>query len=148
MVRITVVDLEQWDILLPKAMTLMADNWQETGFDFAFEPSLDMYRNALKMGAMFALAATDGEELIGYCTMFLSKHMHNPSMVFAANDALFVTPNRRGIVGARLIRAAESESKNRGASRVLWHTRAGTGLARTLERRGYRPADVVVMKEI
>ena len=53
-----------------------------------------------------------------------------------------------GTVAARLIAAAEAEAKRRGASRFCWHTRAGTGMAAMLERRGYRPADVVVFKEI
>lgn len=129
-------------------MDLMADNWAETGFDFEFSPSVEMYQRAVSSGVMFALAAVDGEELIGYCTMVVSNHMHNPSVTFAASDALFVRKERRGVVSARLITAAEDEAKRRGATRVLWHTRAGTGLSRTLERRGYKPADVVVMKEI
>lgn len=145
MVRITLVDPAQW---MPKAMSLMADNWEETGFDFEFKPSVEMYQQAASCGVMFALAALDDEDLIGYCTMLVTKHMHNPDVTFAANDALFVKKARRGIVSARLIREAEAEARRRGASRVLWHTRYGTGLARTLERRGYRPADVVVMKEI
>ena len=145
MVRITLADPA---VYMQRITALMRDNWEETGFDFEFAPSVEMYQQAVANGVMFALAAIDGDDVIGYCTMAVTPHMHNPSMIVAANDALFVRKDRRGIVSARLITAAEDEAKRRGASRVLWHTRAGTGLASMLERRGYTPSDVVVMKEI
>jgi GNAT superfamily N-acetyltransferase len=145
MVRITLADPA---VYMQRISALMLDNWEETGFDFEFAPSVEMYQQAVAKGVMFALAAVDGDDVIGYCTMAVTPHMHNPSVIVAANDALFVRKDRRGIVSARLIVAAEDEAKRRGASRVLWHTRAGTGLAHMLERRGYTPSDVVVMKEI
>lgn len=126
---------------------LMADNWAETGFDFDFNPSVEMYQRAVDQGVMFALAAFDGDRVIGYCTMMVAPHLHNPAVIAASNDALFLAKAyRNGMTAARLIKAAETEAKSRGASRVMWHTRAGTGLAAMLERRGYKPADVVVEK--
>ncbi|CAB4165243.1 NAT_SF domain containing protein [uncultured Caudovirales phage] len=142
------IDLADPAVIMPAITGLMIENWSETGFDFEFRPSVDMYRMAVESGVMFALAVTLGSEIIGYCTMMIHPHMHNPSVIIAANDALFVKKEYRGIIGARLIRAAEAESKKRGATRVLWHTRAGTPFADMLSRRGYKPADVVVMKEI
>jgi len=142
------IDFADPAMVIPAITDLMIDNWSETGFDFEFRPSVDMYRHAVESGAMFVLVAAVGSEIVGYCSMFVHPHMHNPSVVMAANDALFVKKEYRGIISGRLIRAAEAESKKRGATRVLWHTRSGTALAAMLERRGYTPADVVVMKEI
>ena len=146
--RVVSIDLADPAVLIPAITSLMVENWSETGFDFEFRPSVDMYRHAVESGAMFALAVTLGSEIIGYCSMFVHPHMHNPSVIMAANDALFVKKEYRGIISGRLIRAAEAEAKKRGATRVMWHTRAGTPLADMLSRRGYKPADVVVMKEI
>ena len=146
--RMVRIDLADPVVVIPAITDLMVENWTETGFDFEFRPSVDMYRNAVESGAMFVLVALVGGAIVGYCTMFVHPHMHNPKVIMAANDALFVKKEFRGIISGRLIRAAEAESKKRGATRVLWHTRAGTPLAAMLERRGYTAADVVVMKEV
>lgn len=127
---------------------LMRANWDETGFDWEFNPSQEMYQSAVNAGMMFSLAAFDEDKIVGYCTMAIVPHMHNPAVVYAANDALYVSKKYRGITGARLIKAAEVEAKRRGARYVSWHTRAGTPLAAVLERRGYIPADVVVTREL
>lgn len=134
---------------IARAEPLMRANWAETGFDFDFAPDVDAYQRMHDAGLMFAIAALDGEDLIGYCTAVVGAHLFNPAVLVASHDALFVARKwRGGTVAARLIAAAEAEAKRRGASRFCWHTRAGTGMAAMLERRGYRPADVVVFKEI
>lgn len=146
--RMVRIDFADPAMVIPAITKLMVDNWEETGFDFEFRPSVDMYRHAVESGAMFVLVVCLENEIVGYCSMFVHPHMHNPKVIMAANDALFVKKEYRGIISGRLIRSAEAEAKKRGATRVLWHTRAGTALAAMLERRGYTAADVVVMKEI
>jgi GNAT superfamily N-acetyltransferase len=145
MVAIRNIQPGEW---IPVVRELMGSNWAETGFDFPFEPSADRYQALVDAGIMFALAAFDGERLVGYCTMIVAPTMHNPSVILAANDALFVMPEYRGITGGRMIRTAEREAKLRGACRVLWHTRAGTNLHESMARHGYVPADIVMMKEL
>jgi GNAT superfamily N-acetyltransferase len=127
---------------------LMEANWAETGFDFPFNPSARMYQAAVDAGVMFVIMAFDGDSIVGYCSMLVHPHLHNPAMIMASNDALYVDPAYRGITGARLIRNAEQEAARRGATRVMWHTRAGTKLHSAMARRGYKPADIVMMKEI
>jgi GNAT superfamily N-acetyltransferase len=144
MVRISIVQPIEY---MHKIVSLMRDNWDETGFDFEFNPSADAYQKVVDCNAMFVIAAFDGDDVIGYCTMIISPHLHNPDVIVASNDALFVAkPYRNGMTSGRLIKAAEDEAKRRGASKVLWHTRAGTSFAAMLERRGYQPSDIVVMK--
>lgn len=144
MVRISIVQPIEY---MHKIVELMRDNWDETGFDFEFNPSADAYQKVVDCNAMFVIAAFDGDDVIGYCTMIISPHLHNPDVIVASNDALFVAkPYRNGMTSGRLIKAAEGEAKRRGASKVLWHTRAGTSFAAMLERRGYQPSDIVVMK--
>lgn len=134
--------------VMPAINDLMRQNWEETGFGFEFKPSVETYQAIVDLGLMFVLAAFDGDEIVGYCTMVITNHMHNPCIKVAANDALFVRPDRRGITAGRLIVAAEREAAKRGATRVMWHTRAGTNLANAFIKRGYATADIVVMKEI
>ncbi len=140
------VDPGQW---IERVRPLLAENWAETGFDFELAPDAARYGALHDARALFALAAFDGGEVVGYCTVGLGRHLFNPAVVVASHDALFVARRwRGGTVAARLIAEAEAEAKRRGAALFCWHTRAGTGMAQMLERRGYRPADVVVMKEI
>ncbi len=132
---------------IPRLGGLLAANWAETGFDFPFSPDVGMYQRMFELGIVFAVAAFKGEEIVGYCTVCVIPHAHNPSVVVASNDALFVVPaHRNGATAGRLIRAAEAEAKRRGASRFTWHCRAGTSLAEMLKRHGYAPVDIVVMK--
>ena len=144
-----IIKLAQPKDLMPKITALMQKNWDETGFGFDFNPAMDLYQAGVDSGLIFVLVAIDVVgEIVGYCTMLVAPHWHNPAIIIASNDALFVAKEHRGFISARLIIEAEKEAKKRGASRVLWHTRAGTGLAKMLRRRGYEDADVVVMKEI
>lgn len=133
----------------PKARDLIAANWGETGFDFDLDLDLDAYKAMCDAGVLFALAAFDGDDMVGYCTVAVTSHPFNRTIRMASNDALFVKPEyRAGLLPGRLMRRAEQEAKAQGASRFLWHCRAGTPLAQTLEAHGYKPVDVVVMKEI
>jgi GNAT superfamily N-acetyltransferase len=145
MVQYRTVNPADW---MDRVAGVLERNWRETGFDFKFEPDQAMYQRAVDAGVMFAVVALDGDELIGYCTMMVSPTMHNPHVVVASSDALFVIPERRGIVPARLMQAAEREAKARGARLVCWHARAGTGLAHMLARRGYVETDTIMAKEI
>jgi GNAT superfamily N-acetyltransferase len=128
---------------------LLAENWAETGFDFDLRPDVEMVRRLQDAGLLFVLGAFDGDTLVGYSSAMVSPHTYNPSIICCNSDALFVLrPWRKTSVGARLIAETERVAAARGAVRMLWHTRAGTPLAAALERRGYAPADVIVMKEI
>lgn len=134
---------------IPRISDLLAANWAETGFDFPFAPDVDMYQRMFDAGIVFAVLAFKNDEVVGYCTVCVVPHTHNPSIIVASNDALFVAPeHRNGITTGRLILAAEAEAKRRGAGRFTWHCRAGTPLANMLTRHGYSPADTIVIKRL
>lgn len=134
---------------LPQVEALLTDNWAETGFDFEFRPDVAAYQRLYDAGMCFAVGAFEGDEVLGYCTVTVVPHPHNPAVVVASNDALYVRPDhRRGLLAGRLIVTAEREARSRGARRFTWHTRAGTDLAQVMQRHGYTPVDVVVMKEL
>lgn len=146
MTRIAIVNPAEW---IPQIGDLLAANWAETGFDFPFAPDVAAYQRLYDAGLVFAVAALDGDSVVGYCTVVITPHPHNPTHIVAANDALFVAPAyRNGLTAGRLLKTVEAEAKRRGAARMLWHCRAGTDLADMLVRHGYAPIDIVVMKEL
>jgi GNAT superfamily N-acetyltransferase len=146
MVKIAIVNPADW---MPKIKQLMDDNWAETGFDFDFVPNIEMYEHMFKNNVIFAVAALNDDDVVGYCTVAITPHPYNQSILMAGNDALFVSPPyRNGTLTGRLMKKAESESRLRGAKRFFWHCRAGTRFADVLVNHGYKPVDIVVMKEI
>lgn len=134
---------------MPRIKAMLAENWAETGFDFDFAPDIGAYQRLYDLGICFAVAAYFEDFIVGYCTVTVVAHPHNPAVVIASNDALFVHPDmRKGLTAGRLIKAAEAEAKRRGAHKFSWHCRAGTPLADTLTRHGYEPVDVVVARSL
>lgn len=132
---------------IPHIGDLLQAHFAEMGFDFPFAISADMYRTLDNAGVLMAFAAYKNGQVIGYCTAMLAPHTFNPAILFALHDLLFVSlAHRKAGIGRQLMAAAENEAKKRGAHRFLWHTHAGTPLAGALERQGYKPIDVVVMK--
>lgn len=132
-----------------KVQDLLADNWFETGFDFELKIDTAMLQRLQDANLYFVMGAFIDAELVGYSSAMIAPHTYNPAVICCSSDALFVRRAfRKTSAGARLILATERHAASMGASRMMWHTRAGTPLAACLERRGYQPADVIVMKEI
>ena len=145
MVDYRVVNPAEW---IGRAMPLLQAHWAELSMGFELDPDAQTYQKLHEAGLMFAVAAVDADELVGYASVSVSPHPHNRQVVFAISDALFVVPERRGsLVPARLMKSAEAEARARGAVRFMWACRAGTPLAAMLERHGYAPAEQYVMKE-
>lgn len=145
MIEYRLVNPSDW---MPSIRELMQANWAETGFGFPFNPSTDKYQHLVDAGVMFMVGALEDGEMVGYCTMIVSGCLHNPDIIMAASDALFVRKDKRGIIAGRLMRVAERESVDRGAAHVVWRARHGTSFADVLARHGYAPADIGMMKEL
>ena len=134
---------------IERARPLLNAHWAELGIDFPLDPDKAAYQALHDAGVMFAVVALDGDELVGYCSVSVTRHPHNRGVFFAISDAFYVVPARRNsIVTARLMGAAEEEASRRGAERFMWACRVGTPLAAMLERHGYAPAEQFVMKEL
>lgn len=135
---------------IDKVMDVLRENWAETGFDFDLEPNVAMIDHLQQLGVLFVLGAFADDTLVGYSSAMISPHTYNPAIVCCNSDALFVRkPWRASSIGARLKNATERVAAERGANRMLWHTRAGTPFAEMLLKRdGYEAADIIVMKRI
>lgn len=144
-----VISEQPIDVLIPQGEQLLADNWAETGFDFPVVPDWDVYRQVEATGRWFVMAAVKDGKLVGYSSAFVVPHPFNRSIETCASEALFVArEHRHGTLVPRLIAATEASARTRGATRMLWHTRAGTPFAGMLEKREYTEVDVVMMRRI
>ena len=131
-----------------QALPLMRLNWEETGFNFEFNPNKAFYESAQANGFLFALGAFSGEKLVGYITALVIPHQFNPAVRYCATDSLYVSKeHREGTLAGRLILETEKLAKEKGAQFIAWHTRAGTPLAETMRRRGYTAMDAIAIKE-
>lgn len=145
---LSIVEIEAADHI-DSVQDMLAENWAETGFDFDLDLNTAMIVDLQRLGILFALGAFYDGQLIGYSTAMVAPHPYNPAIVCCNSDALFVRKAwRHTSAGARLVVATELAAAARGANRMLWHTRAGTPFAATLQRRDYEPADIIVMKRI
>lgn len=128
-------------------MALMQENWEETGFDFPFNPHVDRFKALEAAGLLIAIGAFDGDKVVGYSLASVGPHDFNPLTIMCTSVALFVPKRlRKSTVGARLMLVTERVARERGATRMLWHTRADTRLGESLSKRGYVNCDVVMMK--
>jgi GNAT superfamily N-acetyltransferase len=128
---------------------MVAAHWDEVGFDWDIKPNWEMYGKLFESGYLISLAAFDGNEIVGYSLATISPHLFNPDVKVCQSSALFVKPlHRNRLVSGRLIVETELEARRRGATRVIWQTRANTPLAGMLRKRGYQDADVAMMKGI
>lgn len=127
---------------------LTAENWDETGYDFPLVLDVDFYKQLEALGMIIAIAAFEGEQVVGYSLASITSHPFNRSIILCNSSALFLRKAYRGSAGARLMLETERVAKARGAQRMLWNTRSGSPLHATLTKRGYTEADTVMMKEL
>lgn len=125
---------------------LIAENWAESGLaDHKLNISLrsDKYVELERSGVLFALAAFDGDRIVGYSVNFVSRLMHSADTVFASNDVIFLSKDHReGKLGMGLIRKTEEEAKRRGAMLMVWGAKPGSRFAALLPRLGYEAGEV------
>jgi hypothetical protein len=146
-----VVDVREVSIAghIDNALPLMALNWDETGFDFPFDPDTEHYKRMEDIGLVFAVGAFDMGELIGYAVVAVTAHPHSKRVLCGLTDAVYVHPAyRTGATVHRLRKAVRDGVKTRGGQYVLWHTRGGTDFAQCLIKRGGQVVDIVVMEDL
>ena len=129
---------------------LMEMHYNEAGFYFEFNPSLELYQTMEQAGLLHCLAAFDGDEMIGYCSFFMSRHLFNRDLVAASSDALYVHPDYRNRpIAGKLIAKSEQYAKEHGANVFVWHTRAGTALSNVLLKRPeYEAWDMCIARRL
>lgn len=137
---------------IPIARPLLAEHWEEVALNkdlMVLEPNVDAYERLESCGALFALGAFDGEQLVGYSATMVQQHLHYKDLRYAVNDVLFVAKSHRsGRAGIRLMQETERIAKERGAQLMLWHAKPETALGAILPRMGYAVQDIIYSKAL
>lgn len=105
---------------------LLLDHWREVAHDqgaIKLEPDWEFYRIAEVRDQFAGFGLRRGTELIGYTGFFLAYHPHYKSHRFANNDVIYLKPGERGIEGLAMILQSEVWLRERGISKVFYHTK-------------------------
>lgn len=124
-------------------------NSMETGLkDERFDPSLERYSSIEQTGIHRMYTIRDDGKIVGYCSMFVSNHIHYPDGIWAHQDVLFVHPNYRGITAVRFMRFVDHQLKLEGVTKILRQVTTKKDFSRTLERMGYEPLEVLFARSM
>ena len=150
----TAVDIRECSVadIREHADALLQQHWQEVALNkglMHLKPDWSRYEALEGAGCIVALAAWEGEAMVGYSVSFLTTHIHYADLFYAQNDVLFVAPeHRRTRTGIALIHATELACADRGARMLMWHAKSGTALEAILPRLGYRTQDIIFSREL
>lgn len=128
---------------------LLERHWREIAHyqDIALDPDWDFY---LRNPAVRVFTARDEGRLIAYGVFFVGPNRHYRRSVQAVQDIFFVAPERRGMVGYRLLRFCDSELKAEGAQAVYHHVKCAHAMvfAPLLGKLGYEPVDLIYARRL
>ena len=124
---------------------LLVEHYHEIAHypDIEFDPDWETYAKLEEAGRLHIFTARVAGELVGYSVHIVAPNLHYKRSLQAVQDILFVHPaHRRGFVGYKLIRFADSELEAFGVQVSYHHSKAThPALGRLLERQGYELID-------
>lgn len=132
-------------------MPLAQKHWEEISHykDIPLEPDKEMYFKIEDTGSLRVYTCRDDDNsLIGYAVFFLKHNLHYKSSFQAAQDLIFVHPDRRGC-GRPFIKWIEETLKAEGVQIIYQHLKLAT--PHTIEffkKIGYEPVDLIVAKRL
>ena len=129
---------------------LLISHWSEveTNTDeIPLDLNWPLYLHNERMGMYRALGAYRGPKLVGYNAFFVQPTLHHQQTIHAFNDVIFLDQaERKGLLGARLIKTAEPWLRGFGVRLIVYetkeaphfeHGKARGTLSRLLENLGY-----------
>lgn len=136
----------------PEAAALTGLHWLEIApyQDLLFvNPDMELYLATEKAGRLLVITARAGAELVGYLLLQVHRHPHYKHVLCATEDMKYLRPDyRRGMTGARLIRFAESQAKERGCRMITQRSKAKSGHGALYRRLGYELMDETYTKRL
>lgn len=131
-----------WDEALP----LFKENNSETGFFPDLNLNKEKYERLDQADTLLTFTARKDNNLVGYCTHFLSLHQHYRDVFWATQDAFYMIPECRGIPSVRFLKWADDALKNFGVQFVARQVTPLKNYARTLERLKYEPVETTFVR--
>lgn len=149
---LTIREVRASDILA-EAQPLMIEHWEEvakaTGVP---EPRIDPIQLAMleDAGAVVTVGVFDeAGALVGYSLNLIGPPIDFAGLLVMQNEGIFIQPAHRGRDSIRLIDASERISKERGATRAIWHTYMDSRADALFSRLpGYKVYDRLYSKEL
>lgn len=133
---------EAWAEIVPLARAHHAEH----GIRWPFDPQRKFY-DALEQVQSLALYTMRDEagSLWGYATFVVSRHPHFDCLM-AAQDTVYVAPEKRGLLGGKFLVWTDRQLQARGVQQVL-RLRAAGWPDGGLKRLGYVPGDGLMVKQ-
>lgn len=148
------VDIRQefLDDVWHEASELTRMHWNEIAINKDVVPLLpdyDVYSAMEGAGALRIFVARESGEMVGYFVLFVRRHPHYASTLFAYNDVLYLRPEaRRGLAGWRLLDYAETALREDGVRVMVVNTKIHAPLDSLLSRRGFDLTERVYTKRL
>lgn len=114
----------------------------------------DFYTNVEQSGNYLSLAFLDGEELIGYLSVFINRnHPHHKDKCFAMTDVFYIKPSKRGLASFKLLTKAFDElefilKEEYNADYLYISTSAKKELTALVDYIGCKRCDIVYVKNL
>ena len=141
--------LESWEQYFsdPEREGLWREHYEE--FEPAHEhkmpmgPDVELYSAAARLGQLLILVARKEGKMVGYCLVFVRRHIHYASLC-AFEDSYFLTKTeRRGRTRIDLIKMTIEACRQRGAVRLYFMTKEFLSISRILKYLDFAPIDTV-----
>jgi GNAT superfamily N-acetyltransferase len=133
-----------------EAQPLLERHWMEIALNrdtIRLNPDWDAYEELEAADALKIFTARKDGRLIGYFAVLVRRHLHYVDHLFAFNDVLFLDSEyRRGFVGAKLMRFAESCLKEDGVSVMIVNTKTHRPFDALLRWLGFRHIENIYSK--
>lgn len=134
-IQIKIVDpIENFDAAAP----MLVANWEETGskIPFDLEDTRKFYQHLAAFGLLYAVAAYEGNVLVGYCITTIVPFPMNHKYRVCNADGLYILPEYRGgTVLGRVMEAVRFLAKDKGAHWIQWHAAHGSEFVAVLAAR-------------
>lgn len=112
-------------------------------------PDYAVYEEMAKYNRLFIFTCRYDKKLIGYYFSFILPHTHYKDRVTSQHDLVYVLPEyRKGMIGVKLIKKAETELFDMGVDIITLRIKAGGNLHSLPKRLGYKPLDTTYFKEV
>jgi hypothetical protein len=140
----TVYQRETVELVIDEIGPLLEKHWREIARyrDLPLVPHWDGYYAAQEAGRLYIFTARRQGTLVGYA-VFFKGHMHYRSSQIYTQDILYVLPECRGMIGARLLKFCDDSLKAEGAQAVYHHCKTDHDFGPLLKKMGYEAIDTV-----
>lgn len=144
--------LEDFNIVRHEVDTLFYKHWEEIAINkdkIKLNPDWGFYEALYSQGLLGVYTVRHSGKLVGYFVVIAKSHPHYKDHLFAVNDIIYIDPDfRKGPVGLKLIKFAESDLKSKGVSVLAVNTKVHKPFDAVLERLGFTNTERLYTKFI